>query len=91
MQKYLSKTDFSRWMTCPAAAYYGWSGRESKNESDAFLRYLAEEGQTVGRMARQLFANAEFIEEKGLEAAYRTTRARIQDDCTLFEACVIEP
>jgi len=90
MQKYLSKNDFSRWMKCPTAAYYGWSGLESKNESDAFLRYLAEEGQTVGRMARRLFANAEFIEEKVLEAAYRTTRARIQNDCTLFEACVIQ-
>lgn len=86
---HLTKNDFSRWMTCPTAAHYGWSGLESKNDNDAFLAFLAEEGRTVGRMAHRLFADPEIIEERNPERADQTTRTRLRHDCTLFESCII--
>lgn len=90
MQKHLSKADFFRWITCPASAYYGWSGFQSKNDNDAFLQFLANEGKTVGRVARSLFASGRFVEEKKPERADSFTRAYLQADCTLFEACIIQ-
>jgi len=77
-------------MTCPTAAHYGWSNYESKNDDDAFLQFLGEEGQTVGRMARRLFANGLLVEEKNSERANEITRSHLVEDCTLFESCIIE-
>ncbi len=89
-KNYLNKTDFSRWMTCTTAAHYGWSDMASKNEDDAFLRFLAEEGQTVRRMARRLFTDAKFIGEADLKLADRITRKNlVNDTVTLFESCII--
>ena len=87
---HLTKTDFTRWMNCPTAAHYGWSGLESKNDNDAFLDFLAAEGRTVGRMAQRLFANPELIEETDPTHADQVTRTRLQNDCTLFESCIVQ-
>lgn len=77
-------------MICPTAAFYGWSGLQSKNDKDAFLCFLAEEGRTVGRMARRLFDDGVMVAEKNLERANRETRGYLENDCTLFEACITE-
>jgi CRISPR/Cas system-associated exonuclease Cas4 (RecB family) len=91
MQKHLSKTDFSRWMTCPTAAYYGWSGLESKNDNDTFLHFLADEGKTVGRMAQRLFSNGEHIPARLPLNADMNTRSQLkQEHITLFESCIIQ-
>ena len=89
MKQYLTKTDYSRWMSCSTAAYYGWQGYKSKNENDPFLNFLAEEGKTVGRMARRLFPNVTMIGSLNIEDATKSTKAILEHgDCTLFEACL---
>ncbi|MGB0744559.1 MAG: DUF2779 domain-containing protein [Opitutales bacterium] len=90
MKNYLTKKDFTRWTNCPTAAYHGWHGLKSNTEDDAFLKFLAKEGETVGRMAHRLFLNGESLSDKNPHAANEETRRRIaQSDCTLFEACII--
>lgn len=76
-------------MTCPTAAHFGWSDLKSKNDNDAFLRFLAEEGHTVGRMAQRLFTDGLMVDEKNSQVADRITRAQLQNDCTLFESCIV--
>ncbi|MGJ8650854.1 MAG: DUF2779 domain-containing protein [Opitutaceae bacterium] len=88
-KKYLIKSDFSRWITCPTAAHYGWSDCESKNDDDAFLKFLEKEGQTVGLMAQRLFANGVLMEKKNPERVNQMTMAQLEQDCTLFESCII--
>jgi len=88
MKHYLNKADFTRWMTCPTSAYHGWQGLKSKNEDDAFLRFLAKEGETVGRMAHRLFIGGKFIGQRDVDVANRVTRDEIaRGDCTLFKSC----
>lgn len=88
--KYLTKLDFNRWMTCPTSAYHGWCDLKSKTDEDAFLAFLAEEGRIIGRAAHRLFQGAELIEETHLERADTLTRVKIEKgDVTLFESCLI--
>lgn len=74
MKHYLTKIDFARWMNCPTAAYHGWDGLKSKTEDDAFLKFLAKEAETVGRMALRLFAGGKFVRQRNVDAANRVTR-----------------
>jgi hypothetical protein len=91
MKQYLTKTDFNRWMTCRTAAHYGWLGYDSKNDKDPFLSFLAEEGRTVGRMARRLFKDARMVDSLDIETAEAITRRMMgEGDCTLFEACLTD-
>lgn len=90
MKNYLTKKDFARWMYCPTAARYGWEGLKSKTEDDAFLKFLAKEGETVGRMAHRLFLNGVSLSDLDPYAANEETRRRIaQGDCTLYESSII--
>lgn len=89
MKKYLTKQDFTRWMSCKTAAFHGWNGLQSKNDDDAFLSYLAKEGETVGRMAHRLFMDAVSLANRSAEEAKEATRRTLAlGDCTLFEACI---
>lgn len=89
MKAHLTKKDFARWMTCPTAAYHGWQGLKSKTEDDPFLKFLAKEGETVGRMAHRLFVNGESLAHLSLHDATKETEQRLaQGDCTLFESCI---
>lgn len=76
-------------MNCPTAAYHGWEGCKSKTADDPFLKFLAKEGETVGRMAHRLFVNGESLAHLSLYEANEETRQRIaHGDCTLFESCI---
>lgn len=90
MKQHLTKADFGRWIKCPTAAWYGWQGNKSKNEDDAFLNYLANEGRTVGRMAHRLFRHGRIVNEQDTKRAETVSRGLITTgDCTLFESCII--
>jgi len=89
MKQYLTKSDYTRWIACQRAAYYGWQGHRSKNEDDPFLNFLAEEGKTVGRIAQRLFKEATTVNALRIEEAVASTKEMLsQGDCTLFEACL---
>ena len=63
---------------------------KSKNEGDAFLQFLAEEGRIIGRAAHRLFQQGELIGEQSLPQADALTRRKLSEgDVTLFEACII--
>lgn len=91
MQKsHLSKNEFTRWVTCPTSAFYGWQGLPSKNDGDAFLNFLAKEGRTIGKAAHRLFRSGELIVDDDLEKVAALTRKKLEgSDATLFEGCVI--
>lgn len=88
--KHLNKTDYQRFTTCPAAAWHAWKGKASKNDDDAFLDFLADEGQVIGQSAKRLFRGASEITERDtLQAADATREALLKSDITLFEGCVL--
>lgn len=70
---HLTKEDLRQSLSCPVKPLHRWAELSSKNDDDAFLQFLAEEGRTVGRTARRLFRNLILIDE-GFEDAERTTR-----------------
>lgn len=87
---YLTKLDYKRWMTCPTAAYHGWTRLPSKNDDDPFLKFLAEEGRIIGQAAHRLFLCGELIDDQILQQADIVTRQRLDaEGATLFEGCII--
>ncbi len=84
--KFLTKEDLRQFLSCEVKPLYRWARLESKNDQDPFLRYLAQEGRSVGRTARRLFRNLVLINER-FEDAERTTRELISiPSLTLAEA-----
>lgn len=88
-QKHLTKLDYKRWQFCPTSAHHGWQGFASNNDENAFMQYLAEEGKSIGALARRLFANGQLIAEKNSSLADQLTRAALQENTTLYEACIV--
>jgi len=88
---HLNKTDYQRFTTCPAAAWHAWTGRTSKNDDDAFLDFLSDEGRLIGQAAKRLFRNGFEITERDAPKADEATRMALSKcNTTLFEGCVIE-
>ena len=90
-KRYLSKNDFIRWRSCPTAAHHGWAGMPSRNDNDAFLQFLAEEGKIIGKAAQRLFSGGQLIKDCDPKPAAELTRQELSGgDVTLFEGCTID-
>jgi len=70
---HLTKEDLRQFISCEMKVIHRWSELTSKNDDDAFLKFLTAEGETVGRTARRLFRNLVLINE-GFEEAENSTR-----------------
>lgn len=91
MKQHLTKSDYTRWQFCPTSAFYGWERLPSNQDANSFLQYLAEEGKTIGMLARRLFARGRLICEKDSARAEQLTRAALEaEQVTLYEACVTQ-
>lgn len=89
LTSFLTKQDYKRWQACPTSAHYGWQQMPSSNDSNTFMKYLAEEGKIIGELARRLFSGGQLIEERNSVPANTITRAALRADVTLFEACIV--
>ena len=90
-KKYLTNSDFTRFIQCATAAYYGWRDYPSKNSEDAFLSFLSEENRSVGHEAQKLFAGGKFVKKSGADrASERTHKVLSSNNVTVFNDCIIE-
>jgi hypothetical protein len=90
---HLSKSDFKLARECPTKLYYKKLGYPSKKSEDPYLKYLAEGGYRVEKLAKLLYPGGVELEydRKQPEASYARVKAvlEIQDKAALFEACLV--
>jgi len=87
---YLSKSDFKTARDCPTKLYYKKMHYPNATDEDAFMRYLAEGGYMIGKLATLLYPNGISIETGGdhKEARKLTREYLKQKNVTLFEAAI---
>ena len=62
----------------------------SKNDEDAFLDFLADEGRVIGQSAKRLFRDAIEITQRDTSGAVEATKTALSGSkVTLFEGCVV--
>lgn len=62
----------------------------SKNDEDAFLQFLAEEGRVVGQAAKRLFRNGTELKERDSDKAAALTKSALSaPKATLYEGCAV--
>ncbi len=87
---YLTKSDFKAARTCPTKLYYRKMGYPTRDDSDEYLKMLAEEGYRIEALARTLFPHGRRLGyQRDVAAAAAETSAALRDPCTLFEATFI--
>lgn len=88
---YLSKSDFKVARTCPTKLYYKKLRYPSLLDQDPFMKFLADGGYMVEKMAKLLFPDG--IEMEGFaghEDAFEAVRERLEEDeVTLFEPTIM--
>src|SRR5690348_3150819 len=86
----LSKSDFKLARTCATKLYYKELRYPQTLDDNEYLELLAEGGYMVELLAKQLFPDGVTMEYgRDPEADSRETVARLQGDCTLFEATLL--
>ncbi len=87
---FLSKSDFKVGRTCPTKLYYKKMGYPSGLEQSEYMKFLAEGGYVVGKIAQLYYPEGiEIKTERGSAAALEeTARYLEQDKVILFEAAI---
>lgn len=88
---FLTKADFKLWRSCPTKLLYKLKGLPSNADGNSFLKFLANEGERVGRCARRLFCSGILVQELDPIAAFARTWEimHTHENITLFEPCFI--
>ena len=88
--KKLSKSDFKIACSCPRKLYYKKKGFPSSKEGNDYLKFLADGGHQIGKLATMQFPEGkeintgnDHVKAKKLTAEYLT-----EDSTTLFEALI---
>jgi len=84
----LSKSDFQIASTCPQKLLYKKRGYPTANDTNEYMKMLAEGGYIVGHMATMLYPDGIEITGNTAEAIETTRIALEQENCILFEAAV---
>ena len=85
---FLSKSDFQLASTCPQKLLYKKRGYPTANDSNEYMKMLAECGYVVGHMATMLYPEGVEIIGATAEALQATQTALEQGNGVLFEAAV---
>ncbi|MFH2108720.1 MAG: DUF2779 domain-containing protein [Chrysiogenia bacterium] len=90
IKEYISKSDFKVARTCPAKLYYKKNRYPSNLDADEYMKFLAEGGYAVGKLATLLRPGGiEIKTEHGYEYAVdETTELLKKENITLYEAAI---
>ena len=90
MKEYISKSDFKVARTCPGKLYYKKNGYPSDLETDEYLKFLAEGGYAVGKLAQLLRPGGiEVRTDRGSDFAIKESAELLKrKNVTLYEAAV---
>ena len=88
---YLTKSDFTSTRDCPTKLFFKKQHYPSLTEDSPYLKFLADGGYMVEKMARLLYPEGRIIGnwDKPDDAFSETRMALEAGNCTLFEATVI--
>lgn len=90
VNRYLSKSDFKVARTCPTKLYYRKKGYPTLKAGDEYLSMLADQGYLIEALARVLYPDGRWIGfNNDVEAAAWDTMSALANNCTLFEATLI--
>lgn len=86
---YLSKSDFKIGCECPAKLWYKKRKYPNTNDENEFLKYLAENGHLVGKIAQMCYPEGYLIDTLDLDkAAEQTAELLQQENVVIFEPLV---
>ena len=85
---YLSKSDFQLASSCPQKLLYKKRKYPTSNDTNEYMKMLAEGGYIVGHMATMLYSEGVEITGTTAEALLSTQTALAQENAVLFEAAV---
>lgn len=90
VNRYLSKSDFKVARTCPTKLYYRKKRYPTLKAGDEYLSMLADQGYLIEALARVLYPDGRWIGfNNDVEAAAWDTMSALANNCTLFEATLI--
>lgn len=89
MSYFLSKSDFQLGTTCPKKLIYKKAYYPTANDTNEYMRLLAQGGYIIGKMATLLFPGGIEIDGNTQECIEKTNRLLQQDDVILFEPAIL--
>lgn len=89
MNSTLSKSDFQLAQSCAKKLVYKKRGYPTANDTDEYMKMLAEGGYVVGKMATLLYPEGIEIEGDTRSCVEQTRQLLEQDEVVLFEAAIM--